>query len=170
MNSLDKSYTIFIVDDSDVYRSIIMQELQAENDPGKSHYNIYGFTSGEECIEHAYLKPDIMIMDYLLDGNGYMNNMNGLELLKRIKNIIPNLDVIVLSCQNNIKVIKDFMQEGIKEYIKKEGIGQHKIKEVVNEHIKILEKKNNRLHLLKNAAIILALSVLISVILFLISG
>ncbi|HET7819171.1 MAG TPA: response regulator [Bacteroidia bacterium] len=168
MNTHDKYYTIFVVEDSDVYRSIIMQELQSENETSKSpiHYNVYGFTSGEECIEHAYLKPDIMIMDYLLNGNGYLSNMNGLELLKRIKNIIPQLDVIVLSCQNNIKVIKDFMRAGIREYIKKEGIGQHKVKQVIREHVEKIEKKNKRLHIMKNGILILAFIALISVILF----
>ena len=171
MNRRNKYYTIFVVEDSDVYRSVIMQALESENETSKSpiRYNVYGFASGEECIEHAYLKPDIMIMDYLLNGNGYLSNMNGLELLKRIKNMIPQLDVIVLSCQNNIKVIKDFMREGIREYIKKEGLGQYKVKQVISEHIQKWEKKDKRVRQIKDAVLILALILLISAILFLLA-
>lgn len=171
MNNQNKKYTIFVVEDSDVYRSILMQELESENETTTSpiHYNVYGFASGEECMEHTYLKPDIMIMDYLLNGNGYMSNMNGLELLRQIKNRIPKLDVIVLSCQNNIKVIKEFMREGIGEYIKKEGLGQHNVKKVIDEHIQKQEKKAQRVRQIKGISVVLALLILFSVILFLLA-
>jgi DNA-binding NarL/FixJ family response regulator len=166
----NKQCTIFVVEDSDVYRSIIMQALESENERSKPpiRYNVHGFASGEECMKHVYLKPDIMIMDYLLDGNGYLHNMNGLELLKRIKNRIPQLDVIVLSCQNNIKIVKDFMREGVREYIRKEGLGQYKVKQVVGEFIQKREKKDKRMRLFQDVAIILTLVVLISAILLLV--
>lgn len=159
MNGKNKYYTIFVVDDSDVYRSVLMQALESENETFESNirYNVYGFASGEECIQHAHLKPDIMIVDYLLDGNGYLQNMNGLELLQRIKNILPKLDVIVLSCQNNIKVVKDFMRAGIREYIKKEGLGQHKVKQVIGEFIQKWERRDRRRSRMKELIIVLTL-------------
>ena len=107
-----------------------------------------------------------MIMDYLLDGNGYLNNMNGLELLKRIKKLIPKLDVIVLSCQNNIKVVKDFMRAGIREYIKKEGLGQHKVKQFVGEAIQKWEEKDRHKDQLTIAGLILGLVTLVSVLVY----
>ena len=168
MENANKQYTIFVVDDSDVYRSILMQDLESQNETSGSnvHYNVYGFASGEECIKHAYLKPDIMIMDYLLDGNGYLSNMNGLELLKKIKNRIPKLDVIVLSCQNNVKVVKDFMRAGIREYIKKEGLGQYKVKQVIGEFIQKWEKKDKQTRQIKYAVIILGIIALVSAIIY----
>ena len=167
----NKQYTIFVLEDSDVYRSIIVQSLESENESSESNirYNVFGFASGEECMEHAHLKPDIMIMDYLLDGNGYLGNMNGFELFKKIKKMIPNLSVIVLSCQNNVKIVKDFMREGIREYIKKEGLGQHKVKQVIGEFIQKWEKRDKRMKQLKDAAIILGLIALISAIIFILA-
>lgn len=164
----NKPYTIFVVEDSDVYRSIIMQALEPDDGAAMSgvHYNVFGFASGEECMEHVHLKPDILIMDYLLDGNGYLNNMNGLELLKRIKNMIPKLNVIVLSCQNNIKIAKDFMREGIRAYIKKEGLGQHNVKEVIGGFLQKWEERDQRMNRLKEAAIILIIAALISALFF----
>lgn len=169
MNRQSKYYTIFVVEDSDVYRSIIMQALEAEKETDESssiRFNVYGFASGEECMEQVHLKPDILIMDYFLNGNGYLNNMNGLELLKKIKNIIPKLNVIVLSCQDNIQVAKEFIREGIKEYIKKEGLSQHKVKEVIGGFMRNWEKRNQRKRRLKEAAIILAIAIMISAIIF----
>lgn len=167
MDTKNKYYTIFVVDDSDVYRSVLIQELESQNETFESNirYNVYGFASGEECIEHAHLKPDIMIIDYLLDGNGYLGNMNGMDLLKRIKNLVPKLDVIVLSCQNNVKVVKDFMREGVREYIKKEGLGQHKIKQAIDGFIQKWEKKDKLIGQIRDIAIILILVTLVIVLL-----
>ncbi len=168
MENKNKQYTIFVVDDSDVYRSVLMQALESDYEALKSNirYKIFGFASGEECMAHAHLNPDIMIVDYLLDGNGYHKNMNGLELLRKIKSKLPRLHVIVLSCQNNIQVAKDFMREGIAEYIRKEGLGQHKVKQVVADVVQQLQKNYQRRNQFKYAAVILGLIALISAIIF----
>jgi len=141
-------YTVFVVEDSDVYRSILVQALESENENAEARfsYNVHGFGSGEECIANMHLKPDIMIMDYLLDGNGYVYNMDGFRLLKQIKSIAPRLDIIVLSCQNSAKVVKALMREGIREYIKKEGLGQHRIKQLVHDFIQRRENKTHRMY------------------------
>jgi response regulator of citrate/malate metabolism len=96
--------------------------------------------------------------------------MNGLELLKRIKNLVPKLDVIVLSCQNNVKVVKDFMKAGIRDYIKKEGLGQHKVKQAISEFIHNWERRDKRVRRLKYAAAFLALIILASAIVFFMSA
>lgn len=155
MNKKNKYYTIFVIEDSDVYRSLLVQELESENEADDSNirYKVYGFSSGEECMEQlTWKKPDIMIMDYLLNGNGYVNNMNGFELIKSIKKFVPKIDIIILSCQENVSVIKDLMSAGIKKYIKKGNQGQRKVKQVVNELIQIRER-NNRLIKLTFAAL-----------------
>jgi DNA-binding NarL/FixJ family response regulator len=168
MENNNKYCTIFVVDDSDVYRSVLIQAIESENETFGSNvrYNIHGFASGEECMEHAHLKPDIMIMDYLLDGNGYLNNMNGMDLLKQIKMKVPKLDVIVLSCQNNVKVAKDFMREGIREYIQKDSLGQYKVQQVLGEFIRKWEKRDRRKNQLIEAVVISGIILLVAAIIF----
>lgn len=165
----NNAYTIFVVEDSDVYRSILVQELESENDSDNSsvRYKVYGFSSGEECIRNVHLKPDIMIMDYLLNGNGYLHNMNGLELLRQIKEKMPKIEVFVLSCQNNIDVIKEFMNSGIRDYIQKDGIGQHKVKQVIGDFVRAEQEKKRRKHQISMAAIVLLIAAVISTLLFL---
>lgn len=164
MDTKNKYYTIFVVEDSDVYRSLLIEDLESENEtPGTNiRYQVYGFASGEECMEQIALKkPDIMITDYLLNGNGYTGNMNGIELLRSIRNMFPKLDVIVLSCHENAKVIGDLMQVGIRKYLKKESLGHHKVKLVVNELIQERERRSNLIKFSVAAAFILIVSVLL---------
>lgn len=146
MTPKDKCYTIFIVEDSDVYRSILLQELQSENESPESdfRYKLFGFSSGEECMEQlSFQKPDIMILDYFLNGNGYVGNMNGFELIRMVKKVCPQLDVIVLSCHENTRVIKELMQSGVKTFIRKESLGRHKVREMIKELIRKKEKRNS---------------------------
>lgn len=158
MDNKDRYYTIFVVEDSDVYRSMLMQDLESEND-GRSgaRYKVYGFASGEEVMEQvAKRKPDIMIMDYLLNGNGYDSNMNGSQLLDSVRSLFPKLDVIVLSCHENARVMKELMHAGIKKYIRKESLGQHKVKQVVNELIRDKERRQSAVkYALATAALLL---------------
>lgn len=168
MSRKNKYYTIFVVEDSDVYRSILVQDLESENEVSGSNirYNVFGFSSGEECMEQIALKkPDIMITDYLLDGNGYITNMNGFELLKSITNLFPKLDVIVLSCHENTRVIKELMRAGIKKYIRKEKLGRHQVKKAVFELIQQREGQN-KLVKYSLAAAALVILVLILLVLF----
>lgn len=160
------NYTVFVVEDSDVYRSVLIQALETEKEflHPETHYDLHGFASGEECLKQMHLKPDIVITDYLLNGGGYENNMNGFEFLRQIKRLAPKTDVIVLSCQQNIEVMKNLIREGIKEYIKKEGLGQYKVKKVMHGLIQEKVKKKKMEKLLQYAAVallIIGISILV---------
>lgn len=161
MDTKNKQYTIFVVEDSDVYRSMLVQDLESHGSDGSMPYRVYGFASGEECMEQlSRRKPDIMIVDYLLNGNGYDANMNGSELLKSVKSMLPKLDVIVLSCHENARAMKDLMHSGIKKYIKKESLSHHKVKQVVNELIRERERKSNTYKYSLAAAVLIASAII----------
>ena len=71
---------IFIVEDNQLYLNVIERYLL---DLGCE--NIHKFTSGEACIDNLFLKPEIIFLDY------YMENLNGLEVLYKIKRFDPNV-------------------------------------------------------------------------------
>lgn len=114
--------TIFLVDDDELYLLRLKDHLQE-----KLYFKarIYTFTSGEECLKNLNLNPDIVVLDYYFnpsnDEDMYNENapkmMNGLELIKKIKEQRPNIHLIMLSMETDVEVANTAIKEGAKDYI-----------------------------------------------------
>src|SRR5688572_7040595 len=89
---------IFLVDDDAVFlKSLEIQFLD------HADFIIEKFATGEGCIASLSNNPDVIILDYHLDGID-KNAMNGIEALDKIKSINPDIPVIMLSSQDKIDV------------------------------------------------------------------
>lgn len=139
-----RDYTIFVVEDSDIYRMLLNRFLTRMTNvdlSDKPDYEIYSFASGEECLAMMEKKkPDIVVMDYYLHGNNH-KPMDGLQLLKEIKKRSPKTEVLVLSQQEDVLITAELFNQGASAYIAKEPQGQNRIQNVVLETIKKLEKR-----------------------------
>lgn len=104
---------IFLVDDDALYlKTLEIQFLQ------KSEYTIETFASGEECLKSISHDPDVIILDYQLNGI-VKNAMNGIEALDKIKEIKPNIPVLMLSSQDKIDVAINCMHHKALDYVVK---------------------------------------------------
>ncbi|MBF0457823.1 MAG: response regulator [Nitrospirae bacterium] len=75
---------VLIVDDDPHLRKLYKEELEDE------HYDVYIASSGKEALEiFAKELPDIVTLDILMPG------MDGIEVLRRMKEQKPNLPVIM---------------------------------------------------------------------------
>ncbi len=63
--------------------------------------------------EMAEIKPELLITDY------HMPEMSGLELIRALRNTLPDLKIIVLSMHEEAGVIKSLLREGVKGYVLK---------------------------------------------------
>ncbi|MEO7768790.1 MAG: response regulator [Ferruginibacter sp.] len=109
----NKQISIFLVDDDAMYLNLLKIEL-AE----KPEYLVTTFATGERCLEKLEEKPDLIVLDYYLDGID-KDALNGLETLSRIKSLHPNIPVIMLSAQDKIEVAVNCMKLQAFEYIVK---------------------------------------------------
>ena len=110
----NKKIALFIVDDDILY-------LKALEFSIKSHFNtlnIRTFRTGEECLNEMKRKPTIVILDYFLNSER-PSALNGILILKEIKNISPKTKVIMLSSQDSLNVAIDCMNNGAHDYISK---------------------------------------------------
>ena len=109
----DKQITLFIVDDDALFlKSLEIEFLQ------NADFNIKTFSSGEKCLENLGLKPDVIILDYHLDGTD-AGAMNGLETLIKIKATHAYIPVIMLSSQDKIEVAVNCMHHEAFDYVVK---------------------------------------------------
>src|ERR1700741_1829603 len=99
-------FLVFIVDDDLLYSKVLERQLLQNPD-----LNVQIFQSAEECIKNLHFNPDIITIDYQLEGK------NGLELLKRVKDYNEYILPIVISGQHDVHVVVDAYKNGAKDYI-----------------------------------------------------
>ncbi len=104
---------IFLVDDDAVFLKLLQIEFLNHAD-----FSIETFSTGELCIENLSHKPDVIILDYHLDGID-RTAMNGLVTLDKIKEYDPNIPVIILSSQDKIDVAVNCMHHKAFDYVVK---------------------------------------------------
>ncbi|MDH3650983.1 MAG: response regulator [Saprospiraceae bacterium] len=115
MNTL-MNKRIFLVDD-DPYWTAILQRILSD----LNHTDIISFSTGSECVNNLHLNPALVFLDYQMD------DMNGIEVLKRIKAHYPGIGVIFCTAYEDLAVAIDAMEHGSYDYLLK---GNATIKEV----------------------------------------
>jgi len=104
---------LFLVDDDALFLKSLEIEFMANGE-----FEIETFVSGELCIANLSKNPDIIILDYHLDGIN-PGAINGLETLKQIKEKHKDIPVIILSSQDKIEVAVNCMHHEAFDYVVK---------------------------------------------------
>lgn len=124
MNSNNKA-TIFVVDDDAMYLKMI--EIEFLQYPG---FKLETYATGEVCIENLSHEPDLIILDYHLDEVD-KHAMNGIQTLDKIKDINPNIPVVMLSAQDKIEVAINCIHHKAFDYIVKSETAFLRLQKVI---------------------------------------
>lgn len=108
-----KKVILFLVDDDPVFLKLLEIEFLQNAD-----FTIETFETGELCVENLSHNPDVIILDYLLNGI-VKNAMNGLKTLDKIKAFNPDVPVVMLSSQDKIEVAINCMHHKAFDYVVK---------------------------------------------------
>jgi DNA-binding NarL/FixJ family response regulator len=108
-----KKILIFLVDDDALFLKSMEIDFSQHSD-----YKIETYATGELCVENLSHKPDIIILDYQLDGIK-KNAMNGIQTLDKIKTFNPDIPVVMLSSQDKIEVAINCMHHKAYDYVVK---------------------------------------------------
>jgi len=104
---------LFLVDDDVVFlKSLEIEFLH------HTCFSIETYTTGKSCIENLSQNPDVIILDYQLDGID-MSAMSGIETLDKIKNLNSEIPVVILSSQDKIDLAVKCMHMGAFDYVVK---------------------------------------------------
>jgi DNA-binding NtrC family response regulator len=117
---------IFLVDDDSLFLKLLSIEF-IEN----GNFDIQTFASGELCIAHLTEKPDLIILDYHLNGID-KNAMNGIDTLIKIKAYLSTIPVIMLSSQDKIDVAVSSMYHGAFDYVVKSETSFLRLQKAIN--------------------------------------
>ncbi len=126
-----KRFSVFLVDDDPIFLKVLETQFSEQTD-----FLIKTFSTGEECLINLTFNPDIIFLDYYLTPDD--STHTGLQILDKIKNINPNINVVMLSSQHQIEVAVNCMKHDAFDYIiKAEGAFMRAIK-----CINVLRKQN----------------------------
>lgn len=111
---VNEKIKIFLVDDDVVFLKSLELEFLERGD-----FHIETFVSGELFMSSmSSSNPDIVVLDYMLDGTD-KNAMNGITTLDKVREINPELPVIMLSAQDKIEVAVECMHHKAFDYVVK---------------------------------------------------
>ncbi len=116
---------LFLVDDDAVFLKLMEIELLQNLE-----FDVETYSSGELCMASIAHNPDIIILDYNLDGMD-KNAMNGIETLNKIKAYNRDIQVVMLSSQNNIDVAIDSVHQRAVEYVVKSNTSFLRIEKII---------------------------------------
>ena len=124
MNNENK-IKLFLVDDDSMYLKLL--EIEFNQYP---NFTFETYETGESCIENLSHAPDLIVLDYYLDGVD-KNAMNGIQTLDKIKTINPGIPVVMLSAQDKIEVAINCMHHKAFDYIVKNETAFIRLQKVV---------------------------------------
>ncbi len=103
------SLKVFILEDDHWYGSMLQHYLSLNPD-----YEVKRFTSSKEFFSQLHEKPDVVTLDYS------MPDMDGGEVLKKIKGVHPDIQVLIISGQEDVSTAITLLKNGAFEYIVKD--------------------------------------------------
>ena len=101
--------TILIVDDEKNIQKMLSQGLTLKG------YNTLTASNGEEALDRCQSEDvDLVLLDIMME-----NGIDGIETLKRLLQQNPNLNIVMMSAQQDIKIAVKTWELGAKHYITK---------------------------------------------------
>lgn len=130
---------IFLVDDDALFLKSLEIEFMEHAD-----FTIETYATGELCLANLSNNPDVIILDYYL--NGIVENaMNGMETLDKIKTFNPDIPVVMLSSQDKIDVAINCMHHRAFDYVVKSETAFVRLQKIITTifRYKKMEKELN---------------------------
>lgn len=101
---------LLIVDDDVALRDSLQLIL-------KNDFQVTALSSGNDALEELHKDPpaqlDMLLLDVMMPG------IDGLELLKQVKDLLPSLPVLMVSASNTVKTAVEAMKLGAVDFVSK---------------------------------------------------
>jgi len=111
---------IYLIDDDELLNKILRTKFEQAG-----AYKIFSFNNGESFLEHFIKKKfnnkqvHIVIIDYLLKSADNPQAKNGIDILKTIREISKEVEVIMLSGIDDVDVAANAIKCGAVSFIRK---------------------------------------------------
>jgi len=126
---------IFIVEDDPFYLSLLKKSVT-----GSRSCEVQTFATGEAFLEKIYQMPDVILLDQNLEGK-----ITGLEVLKRVKSLNPDIQVIFLSAQEKMNIAIQSLKYGAFDYVIKDDLAFSKVNKLIAKILRYKRAEANQM-------------------------
>lgn len=135
----ENSFTISVIEDNEWYNKLLVHTLSLNPD-----FIVKNYFTANDFLKDIDSAPDMVTLDVRLP------DMSGVDLLAKIKEHNPNIQVIIISEQDEIQTAVDLIKDGAYDYIVKEKDIKVRLHHSINkirtnkhlvEKIAVLEKE-----------------------------
>ncbi len=130
-------FKLFVVEDDPFYGELLKRHLQLNPDN-----DVFLFLNGKDCLSNLYLQPDFISLDYRLP------DISGFEVMKKVHIEYPDLPVVIVSGQEDVKTALDLLKEGAYDYFVKDNDTKDRLWNLINK-LREKEKLKTEIDILK---------------------
>ncbi len=123
-----KNKLIFFVDDDKMMLNLMEYTFKC-----RDGFDVQSYFSGESCLENLNHDPCMIVLDYYL-GEGESTAMSGLDTLKKINDLRPDIPVVILSREKDKALIRQFLNHGAIRYVIKDDFFINTLIETVEDY------------------------------------
>jgi len=116
---------LFLVDDDAVFLKSLEIEFLHHAD-----FIIETYATGELCLDNLSHNPDVIILDYFLNGID-KDAINGMQTLDKIKAYNQDIAVVMLSSQDKIEVAVNCMHHRAFDYVVKSETAFTRLQKII---------------------------------------
>lgn len=130
-------FKLFIIEDDPFYGKLLKRHLLLNPDN-----EVFLYDNGKDCLKNIHLQPDLVLLDYGLP------DMTGSDVMKKIHIEYPNLPVVIVSGQEDVKTALDLLKEGAYDYFVKDDDTKDRVWNLINK-LHETEKLKTEIDILK---------------------
>jgi len=113
---------VIVIEDQTILRDLICQLVEGYTSMEVIAHSGDGAEGYEMCIEHV---PDLVILDIMLP------NLNGSEVLRRLKAKNPKINILIFSAASSNSMVNRLLKSGVTGYIEKDA-GLDELEKAIN--------------------------------------
>jgi len=140
---------IHIVDDDPVFTKFIENHIRSNG-----FNTVKTFDSGESFVESLKEKPDVVLLDFSLQG------INGMDVLKQIMQGKPSTKVVVITIINDKELESKCLENGAIDYLVKEESRMDAVKTRVLDLLQEIRKTKRTRGIISGISIVVFLALL----------
>ena len=131
------SFKLFVVEDDPFYGKLLKRHLLLNSDN-----EVLLYMNGKDCLSNIHLQPDLVLLDHGLP------DISGSEVMKKIHLEYPNIPVVIVSGQEDVKTALDLLKEGAYDYFVKDDDTKDRVWNLITK-LREKEKLKTEIDILK---------------------
>ncbi len=166
----EENVILYLVDDNELYLKVLEQKFR-----NTSSYIINTFSTGEKFLDYILSNPPhkhscpIAILDYNLTTLNNLEAKDGIKILKTTKDIHSEIEILMLSSEENMQIADSAIKLGATTFIEKNDNSflrlSNNIKWILSQKVLNLRKEHNKFAQIIFFSI-LVVSIIITLLLF----